>query len=488
MTQSRDLLLSHPFSVRFVQQNASRFIGKTLVDCYKTSPEQTVFELADQHDGFYFITYFSNTKSFFFIKEDYGKPKSKYHTLYKALHGLDIIALSAYQNERSVGLYFENNQALILALFGRKNFVYHTQAAPNEEIELALNDKHFDLIPTMEMNLTPEFLTKLFKAKTYTSPQTDTIHVIEDQNQFVRLDFEVKKDQKALYSGHDTIEALNQYARTYFKLSGKALLLQKLNNHFNQKLKKATKALDAAQKQLHRITTELDYRMWADLLMAYAFQVKNDASETQLPHFETGELVTIPLKAKLNARENAERYYRKAKNQNKEIEALEKQIANKTKEIEDCELKLLELEEQNDFKELQNLGKGIFKETDQNAARESKFMEFEHMGYKIYVGRNSKNNDELTLHFAAKNDLWLHAKDLAGSHVVVRNKGSETNYPKPVIEVAAGLAAYYSKGRNQQMCPVIYTPKKFIRKPKGAPAGAVLVEREDIVFAQPSLP
>ena len=80
----------------------------------------------------------------------------------------------------------------------------------------------------------------------------------------------------------------------------------------------------------------------------------------------------------------------------------------------------------------------------------------------------------------------LHARGVAGSHVLVRHAAKPLE--KATLQIAADLAAYYSKGKTQAMCPVIYTPRKFVRKPKGAAAGAVLLEKESVIMATPKLP
>jgi predicted ribosome quality control (RQC) complex YloA/Tae2 family protein len=105
-------------------------------------------------------------------------------------------------------------------------------------------------------------------------------------------------------------------------------------------------------------------------------------------------------------------------------------------------------------------------------------------GYHIWIGKNAKANDILTLKYAFKEDLWLHAKDVPGSHVVIKYKAGK-NFPKDVIERGAQLAAYYSKRKNETLCPVAVTSKKFVRKRKGDPAGAVVVEREEVIMVEP---
>ena len=88
---------------------------------------------------------------------------------------------------------------------------------------------------------------------------------------------------------------------------------------------------------------------------------------------------------------------------------------------------------------------------------------------------------------AHKDDLWLHAKDVSGSHVIIKFQAGKT-FPTTVIEKAAQLAAWYSKRKSDSLCPVIYTPKKFVRKPKGAAPGSVIVDRENVILVTPQNP
>src|SRR5258708_38170770 len=103
---------------------------------------------------------------------------------------------------------------------------------------------------------------------------------------------------------------------------------------------------------------------------------------------------------------------------------------------------------------------------------------------KNWEGKKEGKKDTLTLHHAFKEDLWLHAKDVAGYHVLIKHQAGKP-FPKDVIERAAELAAYYSKRKNESLCPVAVTPKKFVRKRKGDPVGAVVVERENVIMVTP---
>ena len=108
-------------------------------------------------------------------------------------------------------------------------------------------------------------------------------------------------------------------------------------------------------------------------------------------------------------------------------------------------------------------------------------------GFEVLVGKSAKGNDEMLRNYAWKEDLWLHAKDVSGSHVLIKFKSGIT-FPKSVIERAAELAAYYSKNKNESLAAVIYTPSKYVRKVKGSAPGSVMVSKEDILLIPPKGP
>lgn len=109
-------------------------------------------------------------------------------------------------------------------------------------------------------------------------------------------------------------------------------------------------------------------------------------------------------------------------------------------------------------------------------------------GLAIWVGRNNKENDELTLHQAHKHDLWFHAQQTPGSHVILRSHMLNQSPAKADIVAAAQAAAYYSKARTSSKVPVIYTEARYVRKPRKAAPGQVAVEREKSVMVEPALP
>jgi predicted ribosome quality control (RQC) complex YloA/Tae2 family protein len=109
-------------------------------------------------------------------------------------------------------------------------------------------------------------------------------------------------------------------------------------------------------------------------------------------------------------------------------------------------------------------------------------------GWIVLVGRSNQENDTLTHRIARPEDLWFHARGVAGSHVVLRRAGRKDAPGKRTIEQAAAIAAYYSKARTSRMAPVMYTEKRHVRKPRKTAPGLAVCTREKVVMVEPRLP
>jgi predicted ribosome quality control (RQC) complex YloA/Tae2 family protein len=109
-------------------------------------------------------------------------------------------------------------------------------------------------------------------------------------------------------------------------------------------------------------------------------------------------------------------------------------------------------------------------------------------GFEVWVGKDSAGNDELTLRHSKPNDLWFHARGVGGSHTVLKVASAPGEPGRDSIREAAAIAAWYSKYRNAKHIPVVYTERKYVRKPRGVPAGTVVLMREKVVMVDPKLP
>lgn len=109
-------------------------------------------------------------------------------------------------------------------------------------------------------------------------------------------------------------------------------------------------------------------------------------------------------------------------------------------------------------------------------------------GFEVWAGKSSDSNDLLTLRHAKPDDLWFHARGSSGSHVLLRVGSAPGEPSKRAKEEAAAIAAYFSKMKTASLVPVAMTEKRYVRKPRGAPAGTVVLEREKVLFVEPELP
>lgn len=293
--------------------------------------------------------------------------------------------------------------------------------------------------------------------------------------------------------GTDPIGALRRFVP--LALARRALEAERrqLRQLLTRRADEAGTSAHLASQRLHALAHEAGYRHRADLIMAHLHAIAPGASQLEVVDFYTNEPVTIKLKPLEKPQRTAENLYRKAKNQQIEERQLQARITSREAEALQALELLEELDAQPTLNELRGLRAWRKQHaldptpTSAKAATELPFKVFEDHGFTILVGRNAQNNDLLTQKYAHKDDLWLHAKDVSGSHVVIRHRAGQP-VPEPVIERAAQLAGWYSKRQHDSLCPVTVTPKKFVRKPKGALPGQVLVERERVVLVVPGNP
>lgn len=282
----------------------------------------------------------------------------------------------------------------------------------------------------------------------------------------------------------DPMEALNAlfvtYTRDYLFEKEKLGIIRMLEGQ----LKSAQGYLEKTRLKLQEIRQATSFDKTANIIMANLHQIPDKASEVQVFDFYQNKTVTIKLNSKLSPQKYAENLYRKAKNQQIEIDSIQQNIIAKEEQQKKILTHIAAVGEITSFRQLRKYTKehGLTPTSNQEEPV-SPFKVFEVGGFQIWVGKNAKNNDLLT-QSAHKEDLWLHAKDVSGSHVIIKFKSGKP-FPKPVVEKAAQLAAYYSQRKTDSLCPVIYTPKKFVRKRKGASPGEVVVEKEKVILVKP---
>lgn len=287
--------------------------------------------------------------------------------------------------------------------------------------------------------------------------------------------------------------------RFYLEKDNKDRIKQKFGDIFriiSSRLDRCYKKLEILDSELSQAQKAEKYKIYGDLIMSNLYQIEKGVEKVSLMNYfsEDAEYVDIPMDSQLAPTANAQRYYKlynKSKSamisidhqihENKqEIQYLEAQADNLEKCTEELEINEIrqELTEQGYIKRKKE-GKGKHK-----AAAPSKPMQFaSSSGFEIYVGKNNLQNDYLTIKFAGPNDIWLHTKEIPGSHVIIKTGGKPLD--DETLAEAANLAAFYSKAKNSTKVPVDYTPRRNVRKPNGSKPGMVIYENNKTVYIDP---
>lgn len=253
---------------------------------------------------------------------------------------------------------------------------------------------------------------------------------------------------------------------------------------------------DEAARRAERLHAEVEaapakaasLRRRADLLMAQLHRVRKGASEAELDDFEGGSL-TVRLDPALTAAENAEALYDRARKRQRAGERLPPRVREAVAERNRLDAFLAALDRgETDPAELARWMEEL-RPTDGGGDGDDERLPYRAFrssgGLEIRVGRSGRANDALTFHHSAPDDIWLHARDVAGAHVILRWNDREQNPPQRDLVEAAVLAALNSRARTSGTVPVDWTRRKYVRKPRKAPPGAVLPERVSTLFVEP---
>lgn len=207
---------------------------------------------------------------------------------------------------------------------------------------------------------------------------------------------------------------------------------------------------------------------------------------------DAGGTIIIPLDPGKTPSENAQRYFSKYQKAKKSIQIVMEQIDIAKRELAyfDNLLQQIETASPKDIQEIREelVEGGYIRQRQKRNVKKQQNAKpvLDHFqstdGTEIIVGKNNKQNDYLTNKLAARDEIWLHTKDIPGSHVVIRSKEPS----EETILQAAMLAAYFSKARNSSSVPVDYTRVRFVKKPSGAKPGFVIYENQQTVYVTPN--
>lgn len=269
-----------------------------------------------------------------------------------------------------------------------------------------------------------------------------------------------------------------------------------LRKTVNTLLERSYKKKSIQLKQF-KDTEKMDkFKVYGELVNTYGYQLASSQSTLECTNFYDNTIVKIPIDTSLSVAQNANKYFNKYNKLKRTKEALDIQLKENDETISHLESILVALDfarNEQDLKMIRNeLSDSGYTKKITNSKKNKKtnikseplhFISSE--GFDIYVGRNNYQNDELTFKFANGGDWWFHAKQMPGSHVILKTKGEMPS--DKAFEEAASLAAFFSKGKNASKVEIDYTQRKNIKKPSGAKPGFVVYYTNYSIIAQNDL-
>ncbi len=264
-----------------------------------------------------------------------------------------------------------------------------------------------------------------------------------------------------------------------------------------QAVARAAKKLDLQRQQLRDTEDREKDRIRGELLQTYGYGLQGGEKELECENYYDGTTVKIPLDPQKTAFENSQSFFARYNKKKRAAEALAVHIRETEEELDYARSALHALslcDNIEDIKELRQemAGAGILKKTAGKKGKDKtpKAKPLHYVtadGYDIYIGKNNLQNDELSFKLAEGKDMWFHAKQIPGSHVIVRRKGKE-DLPDSVYLAAASLAAYYSSAKDNPKVEIDYTEKKELKKPPAAKPGYVIYHTNWSMMAVPAIP
>lgn len=495
--------------------------GNQIKACFSQSKDELILEMEGESGPIWIRAHLLPPQIFLSIPRQFQRAKRNSIDLMSELIGDAILKCAVFGFERAFYFDLESGKKLVFKLHGNRSNVLLYQSGSSTPSLLFRNeiredktldwhslDQTLDLgkvrfdeldgnaaqfLPTLgaiprswlkERGYPEADLTKKWELMQDLLDILDTpLYALVEKDQEIHLS--LLPEPTAIKTFSDPIEALNEL---FFQALVKGNFEKEKNQllrSYQDQLKKTDSYILKSTQKLRELSDAAPPSRLADVIMANLHVFQGGTHEAELVDFYTGNPIKVTLKPNQKPQDLAESLYRKSKNRQIELDQIGKTI--QSKEILRLELaqKLEQLSGISDFRGL----KGYQKTNKEDKALNKEvsglpFKVFEYEGFTIWVGKSAKDNDEMLRGFVHKDDLWLHARQVPGSHVVIRMKGMNA-LPTTVLERAAGLAAFYSKLKTESLAPVIYTEAKYVRKVKGSAPGSVQVDREKVVLVPP---
>ena len=331
----------------------------------------------------------------------------------------------------------------------------------------------------------------------YSACETSTlfrIYHMPDEKIFSLIELRsIEEEATEVETFRDISAAVRAYRAVVYYTKNIEGLRAQLTKRVSTERARLQRLIDKSRASAEHAGRAAEYELNGSLILSNLHAIAKGDDKIIVVDYDGNER-TITLDPKLAPAANAERYYERARKTRAAAVQAERQRAVTDVKLAAVEALAERIARATSVEELESIasesgGTVRMDNEPKEKGTADRFRRFTVAGgHEVFAGKNSTNNDELTVRFARPNDYWFHARGSSGSHVVLRWNDPKSKPPKEAIRGAASIAAYYSGAKNAKMVPVAYTLKKYVRKPRGAAVGAVVMEREEVVMVEPKLP
>lgn len=476
-----------------------RLQNQFLVKSFSNSVDEIYFEF----NHFAFRCTFYKGEIFFNFDNDIVGENRLFKPQFKELVNFKVIGVIPHPYERSFHIEFDNGMRLAFKCFGRKAnlLLFENDKVINQFRKNIETDQ--DLIWTeMVRTITPEYYGKAFESQQNINEKypylpnefaTDIKNELEFNSNLLAYNnarflvinedpLGLKFDLKS--NDNNVLATITDYTSAYLKSKIFSETKSELVSKFSTQLKEKVNYLKANSSALEHLKTARKDEEIGNIILANLHAIPEGVKKIIVNDVYYNQPIEIKLDDKLSALKNADVYFKKDKAKPYILKQLELKVENATKAIDTLKKQLNVAENAQQMRDLKGF---VRNKSAESGIINLPYKHFEMEGYEILVGKHAESNEKLLNYFSDKDDIWLHAKDVGGSHVIIKNKKNKP-LPDSVLEKAASLAAYFSKSRQQDLATVAYTQRKFVRKIKGAEKGKVTVSQEKTILVKPEIP
>lgn len=511
--------------------------GFNLVNIFTQEKNKLIFCLRSDLREYFIEMNADSLLPYFIIREKYNRAKKNTLDFFESYlpSKLNLIKIAEFDRviqfnlqDASIYFYIHGKETNVILIDKEKNFESFKKIEKEQKFIDEISKLNFtNSFQLPELRLEPDktstttiskkypFLGREIvdefnrRSKTETADKKEIIlqnilREIETEKPFVYRDDLTSKFKLSLFN-RDELQSIEL---TFFDNVNEALKFFLVQDHkhkhvnqigreieskFEKKIIQFDKKRDHLQARITEGCKDQKYQQIANLLMMNIDYIEHGMIKVELENiYDSNKIISINLIPKLSLRENVNYFFDKAKSERKEFDKLSVLLSDINEEIRKQKASYEEMKNTEPEKKQLLSSKVTFQnkgDKHYSQAVKSKFRQFIlYDKYLIFVGKNSKNNDELTTTFAKQNDYWFHARSVSGSHVVLRYDKSHGEIQKITLEKVASLAAFYSKAKASGLVPVSYTQKKYVIKRKGMEPGKVYLLKEKVLIVKPEIP